>query len=164
MFGCRVHSRMYTISKNPSMFITGRFYCISKNMFVFSFSKPSTFWIGDATFLCFYIFGNVLFILWMICISISRQGGFGGFLSFNGFLSCAIRSFFNLFILILFSYQSVCSRAMRFSHFFLLIRTCFHMRCIHKYLLRVNKFIFHTVFKNLRKICSKRSVSLNRRV
>ena len=38
-------SRMNTISKDPSVFITCRFYCICKNMFMFSFAKPSAFWI-----------------------------------------------------------------------------------------------------------------------
>ena len=30
MFGCHVHFRMNTISKDPSVFITCRFYCICK--------------------------------------------------------------------------------------------------------------------------------------
>ena len=49
-------TRMYCISKDPATFITGSFYCICKNVFMFTFSKPSTFRIADAAFLCFYIF------------------------------------------------------------------------------------------------------------
>ena len=54
-------TRMYCISKDSAMFITGSFYCICKNMFMFSFSKPSTFRITDTAFLRFYIFRNFLF-------------------------------------------------------------------------------------------------------
>ena len=49
-------TRMYCISKDPAMFITGSFYCICKNVFMFTLSKPSTFRIADAAFLCFHIF------------------------------------------------------------------------------------------------------------
>ena len=49
-------TRMYCISEDPAMFITGSFYCICKNMFMFTLSKPSTFRIADAAFLCFHIF------------------------------------------------------------------------------------------------------------
>ena len=38
------------------MFITGSFYSICKNVFMFTLSKPSTFRIADAAFLCFHIF------------------------------------------------------------------------------------------------------------
>ena len=113
-------SWMYTISKNSSMFITGCFYCISKNMFVFPFTKPSTFRNNDTAILCFYISRNSVFILLMISIVISRLRRFGRFLIFQRFLSCVIR-FFSI-SLFSSSYQSVCSRAICFLIFY-----CYHM-------------------------------------
>lgn len=39
-------SWMNTVTEDPAMFITGCFYCVGENMFMFPLTKPSTFWIG----------------------------------------------------------------------------------------------------------------------
>lgn len=71
MFGCHVHSRMNTISKDPSVFITCRFYCICKNMFMFSFAKSSAFWICNTALFGFYI---VWYLFKLIMLIIPRCG------------------------------------------------------------------------------------------
>ena len=47
-------SRMYCVTKNPAMLITGSFYRIRKNMFMLTFSKPPAFRITGTAFLCFH--------------------------------------------------------------------------------------------------------------
>ena len=72
-------SRMNTISKDPSVFITCRFYCICKNMFMFSFAKPSAFWICNTALFGFYI---VWYLFKLIMLIILDVGGVGGFFLF----------------------------------------------------------------------------------
>ena len=56
-------SRMYCVTKNPAMFITGGLYCIRKNMFMLTFSKPPAFRITGTTFFVFsHLLESLLFL------------------------------------------------------------------------------------------------------
>ena len=140
-------TRMYCISKDPAMFITGSFYCICKNVFMFTLSKPSTFRIADATFLCFHIFRK--FFRYRILI-ISGSTGCRWLVIiffFNGFFPCARRSS-SISLFNSSSYQSACSCATLFRSFFT-VCAGFYMCCIHEDLSCIYKIIFHTVFQYL---------------
>ena len=43
-------SRINSIAENPTIFIASSFYSIGKNMFMLTFSKPTTFRICGRTF------------------------------------------------------------------------------------------------------------------
>lgn len=139
-------TRMYCISKDPAMFITGSFYSICKNVFMFTLSKPSTFRIADAAFLCFHIFRK--FFRYRILI-ISVPPDAGGWLSsffFNGFFPCARRSFQSLYLIPLHTREPVRVQP-AYAFFYCLHRL--YMCCIHEDLFCIYKLIFHTIFQNL---------------
>ena len=140
-------TRMYCISKDPAMFITGSFYCICKNMFMFTLSKPSTFRIADAAFLCFHIFRK--FFRYRILI-ISGSTGCRWLVIiffFNGFFPCARRSF-SISLFNSSSYQRACSCATRL-RIFLLFALGFYMCCIHVRSVLYLQAYISSIFQNL---------------
>ena len=139
-------TRMYRISKDPAMFITGSFYCICKNVFMFTLSKPPTFRIAMLHFCVFTSSGSSSDIK---SLSFPVPPDAGGWLSsffFNGFFPCARRSF-SISLFNSSSYQKACSYATRLRVFFT-VCTGFYMCCIHEDLFYTYKLIFHTVFQN----------------
>ena len=62
---------MNAIAENPSILITCGLYCISKYMFMFSFAKPSAFWICNTALFGFYI---VWYLFKLIILIIPRCG------------------------------------------------------------------------------------------
>lgn len=61
-------SRMYCVTQNPSMLITGCLDTICKNTFMFSFMKPSALWIGGACLNRFFLFARGTWSLAIVII------------------------------------------------------------------------------------------------
>ena len=151
--------RMNAVSKNPAVFITCCFYCIGKNMFMFPFPKPAALGIRGTAFLRFHTFRN-LFFLFTINRSATRRRLILSF--FSGAFSHVLPGLLR-FLSVVLPHTRALVRVQAFYAFFA-VCTCFHMGRIHKDMIGINQFKPHTFFQYPGKICSKRSVSLKRRV
>ena len=105
---------IYTITQNPSVFVTGCLHGIRKNIFMLTLSEPSAFRIR-CTFLDRFFFFSIR-------AATTGGGSLGSsFFSFRGFFPCASRSslisFFNCS-----SKNSASSSAIRFRIFLLFAR------------------------------------------
>ena len=136
------------------MFITGSFYSICKNVFMFTLSKPSTFRIADAAFLCFHIFRK--FFRYRILI-ISGSTGCRWlviiFFFFNGFFPCARRSF-SISLFNSSSYQRACSCATRLRIFYCLHRLL-HVLHPRRSVLYLQAYISYNLPKSLKRSAQK---------
>ena len=126
------------------MFITGCFYCVGENMFMFPLTKPSAFWIGCTALLCFYFFRN----LFLRIHTTSTSGGWIISVFFlQRFLPMGFPVFYDFFLELFFIPERL-FMGHPFSHFFT-VCACLNMSGIYKNLLRIYQVEFHAVLQYL---------------
>lgn len=146
-------TRMYCISKDPAMFITGSFYCICKTCLCSPFRNHP---LSGSLMLHFCVFTSSGSSSDIESLSFPVPPDAGGWLSsffFNGFFPCARRSF-SISLFNSSSYQRACSCATRLRIFYCLHRLL-HVLHPRRSVLYLQAYISYNLPESLKRSAQK---------